>query len=63
MINKTKFGGLLGSAGVVYGIFYAMRRNKDFLNTAVYSVGFGLVGLFIGNAITKWSEFDGNDKP
>ncbi len=56
MINKSKFGKLLATGGVVGGIIYGMKNQKNFTQTAFYAVGFGILGLVIGNAITNWTE-------
>jgi len=53
-MNQSKLGGLLGTGGLVYGIAYSMKRNKSFGVTALYAIGFGIVGMMIGNQITKF---------
>jgi hypothetical protein len=55
-MNNSKFGNTLGAVGVLGGIFYAMKKNKGTGATALYALGFGIAGLFIGNAITKFYE-------
>ena len=56
ILNNSKFGNTLGAVGVLGGIFYAMKKNKGTGATALYALGFGIAGLFIGNAITKFYE-------
>jgi len=56
MINTTKFGSILGTVGVATGVFYAMKKSKGLGETTLYAVGFGILGLIIGNSITKFYE-------
>ena len=56
MLDKSKFGNLLGTVGVFGGIFYAMNRKEKLGTTALYALGLGAAGYFIGNAITKFYE-------
>lgn len=52
--TNSKIGNLLGSVGVVGGIVFAMKKDKKLGVTALYAVGFGLVGLLIGNSINNF---------
>lgn len=56
MKQPSKFGGVLGTAGVLGGIFFAMKQNKKLGTTAIYALAFGIGGLLIGNAVTKFYE-------
>ena len=55
-MEKSKFGNLVGSAGLLFGIFYAMKKNKNLGVTSLYALGFGLVGMVVGNQISKFYE-------
>ena len=52
-LETTNLGTTLGTAGVLGGIFYAIKQNKSFGVLALYAVGFGLAGMFIGNTLKK----------
>jgi hypothetical protein len=56
IFEKTKFGNTLGTIGVLGGIFYAMKNNKGLGATSLYAIGFGVLGVIIGNSITKFYE-------
>jgi len=55
MQNST-LGNTLGSFGVLGGIFYSMKKNKNFGATALYVIGFGVAGILIGNSVSKFYE-------
>ena len=52
----TKATSIGSTAGLVYGLYYSMKRSKGFGETAMYAVGFGLVGLLVGRAIDKFND-------
>lgn len=52
----NKFGSILGTFGVVYGLYYSMKNNKQLGETTLYAIGFGIVGALVGNAINKAYE-------
>ena len=52
----TKFGNTLGSVGLVGGMLYAMKNNKDTKGIVIYGLLFGIGGLLIGNSLTKFYE-------
>ncbi len=56
MKNNSKLGGVLSTVGVLGGIYVAMKGNKKLGQTALYAVGFGLAGLLLGNAVSKFYE-------
>ena len=56
MKSATQFGKLLGSVGLVGGMFYAIKGNKKTQVIAMYGILFGLGGFLIGNAINKFYE-------
>jgi hypothetical protein len=56
IFEKSKFGGALGTIGVLGGVFYAMKKDKSFAMTGAYAIGFGILGLILGNSITKFYE-------
>ncbi len=56
MTKSTKLGSLVGTAGIIGGIFYATKNNKTLPQTAMIAVGLGIVGVLIGNAVTKFYE-------
>ena len=55
---NSKLGGILGSVGVVYGIFNGIKNKQKFGEIALYSVLFGLGGVIIGNAVEKFYSND-----
>lgn len=55
-MQNSKLANTLGSVGVLSGIVYAMKKNKGFGSTALYVIGFGVAGIFIGNSISKFYE-------
>lgn len=55
-MQNTKLANTLGSVGVLSGIVYAMKKNKGFGATALYVIGFGIAGIFIGNSVSKFYE-------
>lgn len=58
-MNKyNKLSGALGTIGVVYGLYYSMKNNKQLGATALFSIGFGLVGMLAGNQLNKFFEND-----
>ena len=57
-MNPSRLGGILGSVGVVYGIFNGIKAKRKFAELATYSILFGLGGVIIGNAIDKFYSND-----
>ena len=55
-MNKTKLAGILGTAVLITGLMYGIRRNKGFAETALFTGIFGIAGALIGNQITKFYE-------
>ena len=55
-INQSKLGTSFGSIGLLVGLFYAMKERKGVAVTGLYALGFGAVGLIIGNQVTKFYE-------
>lgn len=53
---KNNLSSTLGTIGVVYGLYFAMKNNKQIGETALYAIGFGLVGALVGNAIKNSYE-------
>jgi hypothetical protein len=56
MNKSSKLANLLSSVGVLGGIVYGMKKNKSFGATALYVIGFGVAGIFIGNSLSKLYE-------
>ena len=56
MKENSKIANLLGSVGVLGGIVYGMKKNKGFGVTALFVIGFGVAGIFIGNSVSKFYE-------
>jgi|TARA_R110000868_G_scaffold45623_1_gene151247 hypothetical protein len=54
MMNNGKSIG--STAGIVYGLYYSMKHQKNFTQTALFVVGFGFIGLMVGKAIEKFRE-------
>jgi hypothetical protein len=57
-MKPTRIGSILGSVGVVYGIYNGIKTNKKLVELATYSILFGLGGVIIGNAIDKFYSND-----
>jgi uncharacterized membrane protein AbrB (regulator of aidB expression) len=55
-MKKTKIGNLLGTIGVATGVFYSMKKGKGLGVTTLFAVGFGVVGLMLGNSLSKFYE-------
>lgn len=53
MKNQNNLGNILGTVGLVGGIFYAMKGRKSLLVTTLFGLGFGIGGMFIGNNLNK----------
>lgn len=53
---KNNLSSILGTAGVVYGLYYSMKNNKQLGETALYAIAFGLLGALVGNTINKKNE-------
>ena len=56
MNKSSKLANLLSSVGVLGGIVYGMKKNKSFGATALYVIGFGVAGIFVGNSLSKFYE-------
>lgn len=56
MVEKTKFGSALGSIGAVSGLIYSMKNGKGIGQTFLFTLGFGIAGLIVGNSISKFYE-------
>ena len=53
MKNSKSIG---STAGIVYGLYYSMKHQKNFTQTALFVVGFGFIGLMVGKAIEKFKQ-------
>jgi len=56
MLDKSKFGNLLGTIGVASGVFYAMKKGKGLGATTLFAVIGGIVGVMLGKSINKFYE-------
>jgi hypothetical protein len=56
MLDKSKFGNLLGTIGVASGVFYAMKKGKGLGATTLFAVLGGIVGVMLGKSISKFYE-------
>jgi hypothetical protein len=56
MVEKSKIGSALGSIGAVGGLIYSMKKGKGIGQTFLFTVGFGIAGLIIGNSLNKFYE-------
>jgi hypothetical protein len=48
---KNNIVTIASTSGIIYGLYYSMKNNKNLTQTALFSIGFGLVGMFIGKGI------------
>lgn len=55
-MGNKKIANLLGTVGLVGGMFYAMKQNKKFVGVATYGILFGVGGYLLGNALNKFYE-------
>ena len=55
-MENSKIGNLLGSIGVATGDLYAMKKGKGLGATTLFAVGFGVIGIMLGNSISKFYE-------
>lgn len=53
---KNNLSSWLGTAGVVYGLYYSMKNNKQLGETALFAIGFGFLGALVGNNINRKDE-------
>ena len=53
---NSKIGNMFGTVGLLGGIFYAMKKDKNLGTTALFALGFGLGGMLLGNAFSKFYE-------
>jgi len=58
--RTINYGEMFAGVAVLCGIFYGMKRKKDFIGTGVYAIAFGIAGGFIGNAINKYQTLNSN---
>ena len=56
MLDKSKFGSLLGSIGAVSGLVYSMKKGKGIGQTFLFTLGLGVAGLILGNSLNKFYE-------
>lgn len=42
--------------GLLGGLIYGMKNNKGIGTTTLYGVGFGILGMIVGNSITKFYQ-------
>ena len=47
---------VVGSAGLVYGLYYGMKKGGT-KNIVIYAAIFGVAGLVVGGAISKFYEY------
>jgi hypothetical protein len=52
----TKATSVGSTVGLVYGLYFSMKGKKNLTETALYTLGFGLVGLVVGKAFDKFYE-------
>jgi xanthosine utilization system XapX-like protein len=55
-MDKTKLGQILGTAGILTGLMYSVRKKKGIGPTVLWTGIFGVAGVLIGNSITKYYE-------
>jgi hypothetical protein len=55
-IYQSKLGGLFGVGGLILGLSFSIKKDKSFVVSALYTLGFGAVGVMLGNQITKFYE-------
>ena len=56
MLDKSKAGTLLGTVGLVGGIWYAFNKGQDIKQVAITGAILGVGGFLLGNAFTKLYE-------
>lgn len=57
MNNVSNIGRLTGTIGAVGGIFYGMKKSSSFGGTAMYALLFGVVGVVVGQSISKFYQY------
>ena len=55
-IEKSNLGNTLGTIGVLSGLAYSIKNKKSFGMSSFYVIAFGIGGLILGNAVTKFYE-------
>lgn len=53
-MKQTKLGTTIGTLALVYGVYYGTKNKKGFGGTALFAVIFGIGGVIVGNAISKF---------
>jgi hypothetical protein len=56
IFNGNKMATLLSTLGAIGGVYYGMKRESGFWGTAMWAIGFGLMGGIVGNTISKLGE-------
>lgn len=56
MTHKSKIGSALGTIGAVSGLVYSMKQGKGIGQTFLFTLGFGIAGMIIGNSLSKFYE-------
>jgi len=54
MLQSSKIGTLLGTIGLIGGAIYAIKGGKSAKNIAIFTIGFGVGGYLLGNAVNKF---------
>ena len=54
MLKSSNIGTLLGAIGLIGGAMYAIKGGKSVQNIAVFTIGFGVGGYLLGNAVSKF---------
>jgi hypothetical protein len=52
-MDKSKYSNALGGVGIILGLYFAMKDKKGVVMTSIYALGFGAIGILIGNQISK----------
>lgn len=55
-VYESKLGGLFGVGGLIVGLSFAVKKDKSLGVTALYALGFGAIGVMLGNQITKFYQ-------
>jgi uncharacterized membrane protein len=53
---NNNLSNILATSGVVVGFLYGIKNDKKMVEVAFYGIGLGIVGMFLGNTIKKYTE-------
>jgi F0F1-type ATP synthase assembly protein I len=53
-MNKNKIVNTTITIGLLSGLMYGIKQDKGIATTTLYGIGFGILGMIVGNSISKF---------